>query len=1238
MKKSLLFLFGVLVLFNFQVPLGQAQGGPCELTALNDANLRDQAGLQGQKVDILRSGRTARAIAQSEDDQQWTWWQLENGFWVREDGVSENGPCQSLPQPGQVADPSGDTASSPNQSSTASEACNRFPIPLRLSIGGQGVILPGDPNLINTKPARPSLDSSSQTIGRIESGEVFNVLGGPVCNHEIAWWWVEFEGIEGWTGEAMNSTYWAEPYGTIAAPASPEASPPQDNGILHQEDFSQNTFGWETANTSRIYSDLRDGRYVIEYSPNSSLNYWVVMAGYPNYTAAPIMSGPYDLQFEVHNFNLVGNDYRLVILLNVLADYESFLMLQLSSDGQVFLVENGSDGNVTDLYEGRMSRNLDLSDGQPQLIRVAVRPNTYQVSINGALVAEVPGVGNIRGTMGLGLHRHQPGTTYLYAEFDNLFILSPDGQAPTLASGAGSANNPNASSSPGTAPNIPNIALSEAPTSLNGWAIAYQDDFQDNAAAWGGVVYPFIGGGDDYRSNVSGGQLFVEIAQYDSLIFLPGAGNAADAPVLIPPYEVSVDMRVIDPSSDSASIDFILGGRWNNQGEGLTQLPHLSYYRNLERQKAYISADNMSDDAEGLELPLSELDLFNGQTYRINLQVLENVYILSVNGQEIYRASHQNEPGANTGAIGFGLRSSEEPDFGQSPVLSMAFANLFVYQDASITAANEAILSQGFPAMSPYEPEALAALAEDPRVYAFSDFESERPRWARGELEDGQLRMNIPADGRVNFAFSGAQITSSYTAEVEISEVVESGGGVLSVGLEFNGQNITTQTMAGLFTEYRAHKLLLINGQRLYYNVGRAAPEAFPLGLDLADGGRHRVKFLVEQGIDGFVGVIYINEQEVLRTYIELTSQVPEYAPFYTEIGGEITFFIGAEGDSGQVSLLADNFILQAYRSAELAAGTGLGELTESYVADNGRLRFQHPAGWVAARRPDLDSRGASNEDVYLQIFYNSEQGLTGGPNEIAIAFFDPALAIEIARLPDPLGARPEELLEAFTINNSGQESWDTYGPAIPIQVGDRTMWRIGTEEFFWLAFESSDGYTSLMQIVLSSGQAAELSPTALAIAATADYPAPSRDLDQAEEAIYIYTTFAHNLQLDSAINSSCLEDSLTIQLAGLFLSDLGDQGALLFDPIINLEEGVNFTADTSGLFFDNVTGLSGNRAIVRVIGSVTRYYDDGQVEVVEHDGAFGSGYDAWFGEDAFALSRSGGLWLRCSGAFTFGN
>lgn len=99
-------------------------------------------------------------------------------------------------------------------------------LPTRLTVGGQGRVTPGLPNVIRTAPGTQATGASSVVIGQIPGGGVFSVLGGPACGTDRRWWWlVNYSGTVGWTAEGEGSTYWVEPWSGGPVTACPGALP-----------------------------------------------------------------------------------------------------------------------------------------------------------------------------------------------------------------------------------------------------------------------------------------------------------------------------------------------------------------------------------------------------------------------------------------------------------------------------------------------------------------------------------------------------------------------------------------------------------------------------------------------------------------------------------------------------------------------------------------------------------------------------------------------------------------------------------------------------------------------------------------------------------------------------------------------------------------------------------------------------------------------------------------------------
>ncbi len=76
----------------------------------------------------------------------------------------------------------------------------------RLAIGDTARVTPGVPNTL-----RADASTSSTALGSIPGGDMFIVIGGPLCAEGFAWYQVNYNGIIGWTAEGNASEYWVEP-------------------------------------------------------------------------------------------------------------------------------------------------------------------------------------------------------------------------------------------------------------------------------------------------------------------------------------------------------------------------------------------------------------------------------------------------------------------------------------------------------------------------------------------------------------------------------------------------------------------------------------------------------------------------------------------------------------------------------------------------------------------------------------------------------------------------------------------------------------------------------------------------------------------------------------------------------------------------------------------------------------------------------------------------------------------
>jgi len=79
----------------FQAP--RFEPGVCKILATNTVNKRSGPGTNNAQMGKLDAGKTARAVGQAEASSGATWWKLDDDSWVREDIVTAQGDCHSLP-------------------------------------------------------------------------------------------------------------------------------------------------------------------------------------------------------------------------------------------------------------------------------------------------------------------------------------------------------------------------------------------------------------------------------------------------------------------------------------------------------------------------------------------------------------------------------------------------------------------------------------------------------------------------------------------------------------------------------------------------------------------------------------------------------------------------------------------------------------------------------------------------------------------------------------------------------------------------------------------------------------------------------------------------------------------------------------------------------------------------------------------------------------------------------------
>ncbi len=81
----------------FEIAAGGSAEGTCVVTAINNVNQRSGPGTNFDRAGTLAAGSSSTAVGQAQGSDGQTWWELEDGTWVREDTVTEQGACDALP-------------------------------------------------------------------------------------------------------------------------------------------------------------------------------------------------------------------------------------------------------------------------------------------------------------------------------------------------------------------------------------------------------------------------------------------------------------------------------------------------------------------------------------------------------------------------------------------------------------------------------------------------------------------------------------------------------------------------------------------------------------------------------------------------------------------------------------------------------------------------------------------------------------------------------------------------------------------------------------------------------------------------------------------------------------------------------------------------------------------------------------------------------------------------------------
>jgi len=169
-----------------------------------------------------------------------------------------------------------------DQGGGAANTCAGF-MASRLIPGGLGRVTFGDPNNLRTAPGY-----ANASLGLVPGGDIFEVITGPVCADNTAWWQVIHLGRLGWIAEGSGNIYWLEP--AVNYPTPTPFVPPQSTvcamsprltvGASAQVTFGpSNTLRASPGFNGAVTGQLEGGKMVAVFSgPRcvDGVNWWEV--------------------------------------------------------------------------------------------------------------------------------------------------------------------------------------------------------------------------------------------------------------------------------------------------------------------------------------------------------------------------------------------------------------------------------------------------------------------------------------------------------------------------------------------------------------------------------------------------------------------------------------------------------------------------------------------------------------------------------------------------------------------------------------------------------------------------------------------------------------------------------------------------------------------------------------------------------------------------------------------------
>lgn len=486
------------------------------------------------------------------------------------------------------------------------------------------------------------------------------------------------------------------PVNVTGTPSQPEDSEPQQTTLDTEnayfvEDFSDNSADWEIGSSPEYTAKIENGRYSIELHEGTG---WLVGAGLNDWNKAPTFSGQYEIVFNVANIQSNTDNYCIVTLFHLQANYASFKRLSICGNGE-WLFADGEHA-FRDSYDP-----VDFLNGETYQIKVQVTPATVKAYVNDALVSEVWIQSRASGSVGFGLTRIGDNSPVITAsaEFDDLIVreirtvsVADANTTPPTTMSEPTVANETATPTPAsvsvadanTTPQpIPEVAQGissdstpqpvEAPIA----EVIYQDSFEDNEGNWSQST-------DTYSSKtITEGKFVLNIAMppdnsYPTLDAILGSADPSTQIQLTEPYEYSFDFTASYTGTGASLIVFF---------DAQTEV--------LASKRLSLGSDNLwilNGLSTGILHGSFDTPIFDGQLHTIKVSVTRRTYDIFLDGQPLLSTLASESIG---GSVGFGVLIFGSDDTTASIEVDNVSIRAIV-EETSVAAGNiDELIAQG---------------------------------------------------------------------------------------------------------------------------------------------------------------------------------------------------------------------------------------------------------------------------------------------------------------------------------------------------------------------------------------------------------------------------------------------------------------------------------------------------------------------------------------------------------------